>query len=207
MPRVGLLIAVGRSLYERGLTNSTAGNLSQRTENGFIITATNTSLGALTPDDLVRGDAPNASKEWPFHAAIYARRPDVHAIMHLHSPAATALSCLVRPTDRGNSLPVVTPYAILRVGRVPCVEYLKPGSEELARRIGEVCAPEVNAILLQNHGMIALGRSLAHALAVTEELEACAQIWVQTGGRARTLTEAEVEELGFPPGLQRVELL
>lgn len=191
------LIEAGRQLYARGLTGSTAGNLSVRTAHGFTITATNTSLGHLQPEDLVPHDAPNASKEWPFHEGIYARRSDVHAIVHLHSPAATALSCLVAPTDTGNSLPVVTPYAILKVGRVPCVEYLRPGSQRLAQRITEITAADVRAVLLQNHGMISLGATLAQAFAIAEELEACAQIYIATAGRARLLSPQEIAELGY----------
>ena len=201
------LIEAGRLLYERRLTGSSTGNLSVRTADGFLITATNTSLGSLQPEDLVPGQAANASKEAPFHAGIYAERAEVGAIVHLHSPAATALSCLVAPTLTGNSLPVVTPYAILKVGRVPCVEYLRPGSRQLAERSRQACAAaEVKAVLLQNHGMIALGSGLPEAVSIAEELEACAEIFLQTQGRARLLCSDEVAELGYA-GDARVRFL
>ena len=198
----GLLSECGRRFFDRRLAGSTAGNLSHRTDLGYLITATNTSLGSLQPTDFAEfrwataafEDGPRPSKEYPFHQLIYERRSDVQAVVHLHSPAATALSCVVEPTDHGNALPVVTPYAVLRVGRVPCVEYIRPGTQRLAERIADVCLG-VNAILLQNHGAITMGGTLEEAAAVAEELESCAEIYLLTQGRARVLTPGEIAEL------------
>jgi ribulose-5-phosphate 4-epimerase/fuculose-1-phosphate aldolase len=213
------IVAVCRSLFARGYTASTGGNISHRTSQGFLITATNTSFGSLSTNDLVecklggtlvRAGATKPSKELPLHSAIYRNRPDINAVVHLHSPASIAYSCLAEPTAGGNCLPAITPYACLRVGRVPLVPYVRPGSAALAESVGGAAsALEVNAVLMQNHGMTAFGNTLEQAVAVAEELELTLQAWLLTRGHARVLTDNEVEELdsSIQPGTQRPRLL
>lgn len=191
-----------RSLFERGFTVAAGGNLSHRLGDGFLMEATATSLGRLGPTDFVLCDAagaqaepgPAPSKEVPLHAEIYRRRPDAQAIVHLHAASSIALGCMAEPTDTGNVLPAVSVYAALRVGRVPLLEYIQPGTARLAARVGEVCAG-VHALLLSNHGLVTWAPTLDAAVDIAEELEQCARIWLATGGRARVLTEAEVAEL------------
>lgn len=209
-----------RSLFERNYTFSTGGNVSHRWEDGLLMEATNTSFGRLTGDDFAlcdldgapRPGCPQPSKEVPFHAAIYRRRPDVAAVLHLHAPATIAASTLLCPTDHANALPVVTPYAIIRVGRVPLIEYIPPGSPRLGERVGELCVG-VNALVLQNHGLITFAPTLDQAVDIAEELEQTYQIWLSTRGMARILTDDEVAQckplLGatVAPGTQRPELL
>lgn len=193
------MIDHSRSLFERNYTYSTGGNLSHRYEQGFLITATNTSFGRLVPEDFVAcdlqgeplGGSLKPSKEAIFHAAIYRARPEVNAVLHLHSPAAIALSCLAQPTDTGNVIPVVTSGSMTRVGRLPLIEYIPPGAVRLAERIEELCGG-VNAILMQNHGVITYAPTLDQAVDITEELEQNIKVWLMTGGQSRILTDEEL---------------
>jgi ribulose-5-phosphate 4-epimerase/fuculose-1-phosphate aldolase len=189
------------SLYDRGYTVATSGNLSVRCGDVLLVSGTNTSFGTLTPDQIAEctldgepltGVRP--SKEVRFHSVIYRRRPDVGAVVHLHSPYALALALMAEPTDTGNVLPTMLREAVVRVGRLPMVEYVLPGSARLAERVGEVCEG-VNAMLLQSHGQVTFGPDLANAGAIAEELELCARLWFLTGGRGRMLNAAEVAEL------------
>jgi ribulose-5-phosphate 4-epimerase/fuculose-1-phosphate aldolase len=196
------LCAHARSLFARGFTVAAGGNLSHRFGDGFLMEATATSLGRLEPKDFVLCDpagapvepGPPPSKEVALHAEIYRRRPDAQAIVHLHSAAAIALSCTAEPTDTGSALPLVSVYAALRVGRVPLLEFIPPGTAALAARAGQVAAG-VNAILLANHGQVTWAPELDAAVDLAEELEQTARIWVMTGGAARTLGDAELAAL------------
>lgn len=190
-----------KSLYDRGYTLATSGNISVRCGDVLLVTGTNTCFGTLTPDQIaectLEGEPltdVRPSKEARFHSAIYRRRPDVGAVVHLHSPYALALALMAEPTDTGNVLPALTREAVVRVGRLPMVEYVLPGSARLAERIGEVCEG-VNAFLLQSHGQVALGPDLDVAGATAEELELCAKLWFLTGGKGRMLSTAEIAEL------------
>jgi len=196
------LVEQSRSLFARNFTYSTGGNISHRYGDGFLISATNTSFGRLAPADFVgcRLDGEPAdpaarkpSKEAIFHAAIFRRRPDANAIIHLHSAAAIALSCVAEPTDLYNVLPAVTSGSITRVGRVPLIEYIAPGAQRLSDRIEGVCG-DVNAILLQNHGVLAYAPSLDQAVDILEELEQNIKVWLLTGGQARILSNDEVAQ-------------
>lgn len=212
------MVERARSLYERGLTTSTGGNLSHRIGDGFRISGTNTSFGRLRPEEFslcdlagAHLDGPRPSKEAPFHAAVYRRRPDVNAVLHLHSSAAIELGCLAEPTDDGNVLPVVTSGAITRVGRLPLLEYMTPGKPRLAERIEGACGT-VNAILLQNHGVLAFAPTLDQAVDILEELEQNAGVWLRSGGRARLLDDHEMSYstplhgAAIAPGQQRPRL-
>ncbi|HEX2864136.1 MAG TPA: class II aldolase/adducin family protein [Deinococcales bacterium] len=201
------LLAACRQMFERGYTSSTGGNASQRTPAGFLVSATGTSFGRLAPGDLVECDlaglplrqGPAPSKEASFHAAIYRRRPDVRVVMHLHSAAAIALSTLAEPTLDGNCLPVVTSYAATRVGRTPLLPYSPPGSQALAEAVAESCG-EVNAILMQNHGLVTLGGTLDESVDIFEEFEQAAKVWLATLGQARVLDDAELALARPKPG-------
>lgn len=196
------LCAHARSLFARGFTVAAGGNLSHRLGDGFLMEATATSLGRLRPEDFVLCDAagapvepgPPPSKEVALHAEIYRRRPEAGAIVHLHSAGAIGLSCTAEPTDTGSALPLVSVYAALRVGRVPLVEFVPPGTAALASRVGQVCG-DVNAVLLANHGQVTWAPDLDQAVDLAEELEQTARIWLMTGGAARTLGEAELAAL------------
>jgi len=197
------MIDHSRSLFVRNYTYSTGGNLSHRFADGFLITATNTSFGRLAPTDFVYctldgepapGEALKPSKEAAFHAAIFRRRPEVNAVLHLHSPGAIALSAMAEPTDDGNVLPAVTSGSITRVGRLPLLPYIKPGAAELAARVEAACTG-VNGMLLENHGIVTYAPTLDQAVDITEEAEQNVKVWLLSGGTARILTDAEVAEV------------
>ncbi|UBV44265.1 class II aldolase/adducin family protein (plasmid) [Deinococcus taeanensis] len=215
------LAAQARDLYARGLTTSTGGNLSHRAGDGFLVSGTNTAFARQVPEDFARCDAqgagvsgPAPSKEAAFHAAVYRARPGVQAVLHLHAAASLTLSCLARPDERGNVLPVHSSYAVTRVGRVPLLPYDPPGSAALARAVERHC-PDVNALLLQNHGVITWGRSLDEARDILEELEQNVGVWLASRGQARVLSDEELQAAnaraghGAPvqAGTQRPQLL
>jgi ribulose-5-phosphate 4-epimerase/fuculose-1-phosphate aldolase len=195
------IVEVGRSLFARGLSPGTSGNVSARVDGGFLLTPTNASLGTLDPERLslldgdgrhVGGDRP--TKEVWLHLAMYAERPDAQAIVHLHSTHAVAVACLA-DADPADVLPPLTPYYVMRVGRLPLVPYGRPGDDSLAGAVREL-ARDHHALLLANHGPIAAGASLAAAAAAVEEIEETAKLVLLTQGLAtRQLTADQLAEL------------
>jgi ribulose-5-phosphate 4-epimerase/fuculose-1-phosphate aldolase len=198
------LVATGRALAARGLSPGTSGNLSVRLGDGWLATPTNASLGALDPARLSRldaggrhvdGDPP--TKEVPLHLAVYEERPDAQAIVHLHSTHAVAVACL-EDVDPDDVLPPLTPYYVMRVGRLPLVPYGRPGDEALAEAV-RARARESHALLLANHGPLVAGASLAAAAAAAEEIEETAKLVLLLEGLpARRLTAAQIAELRQP---------
>lgn len=181
------IVRWGKSLFDRGLTAGSSGNVSVRTEDGYIATPTNSCLGFLDADRLskldadgnhISGDPP--TKELPLHFAFYEGRPDCRAVVHLHSTYATALSCLA-DVDHADAIPPITPYVVMRVGTVPVVAYTRPGSAEIKPLIAAIVADH-SAALLENHGPIVSGKSLDAAVFAIEELEEAAKLAIITRG-------------------------
>jgi ribulose-5-phosphate 4-epimerase/fuculose-1-phosphate aldolase len=195
------LVRWGKSLFDRGLTPGSSGNLSVRLADGWLFTPTNSCLGFLDADRLSRldadgrhigGDAP--TKELPLHFAFYESRPTARAVVHLHSTHATALSCLA-DVDPDDAIPPITPYVVMRVGRVPVVPYTRPGSADVAPLI-RARAPDHPAILLGNHGPVVAGTTLESAVFAMEELEETARLVLMTRGMAvRHLATQEIADL------------
>jgi 3-dehydro-4-phosphotetronate decarboxylase len=195
------IVRWGKSLFDRGLTAGSSGNISVRTEDGYLATPTNSCLGFLDPDRLSRldtdgrhvsGDAP--TKELPLHFAFYEGRPDCRAVVHLHSTYATALSCLA-DVDATDAIPAITPYVVMRVGQVPVVPYTRPGSADVKPLISAIVANH-SAALLENHGPIVSARSLDAAVFAIEELEEAAKLTVITRGMpVRTLSWDAIHDL------------
>jgi len=195
------LCRLGCSLFERGLTHGSTGNLSIRTEGGFLMTPTGSSLGTLDParlsvldrdGRLLAGDAP--TKEASLHLAMYAARPGDRALVHLHSTHSVAVSIL-DGVDAEDAMPPLTAYYAMRVGRLPLAPYFPPGDPLLADAVGALAAKH-HAILLANHGPVVSGTSLAAAGDAIEELEATAKLWLLVRQeRVRALTREQVEEL------------
>jgi ribulose-5-phosphate 4-epimerase/fuculose-1-phosphate aldolase len=197
------LVEYGESLFVRGYSCGTSGNLSVRLPGGegYLMSPTNVSLGRLTADTISRldadgrhvGGAPPTKEAW-LHMAMYAGRPDDHAVVHLHSTYAAALSCRSDlPAD--DVLPALTPYVIMRVGRVARLAYSRPGDMAPARAI-EQLAGRHRAVLLANHGPVVAGRDLDAAVSAAEELEETARLFFALEGRPhQLLTAAQVEEL------------
>jgi 3-dehydro-4-phosphotetronate decarboxylase len=192
----------GRSLFERGLTAGSSGNISVRlADGGWLTTPTNSSLGFLDPARLSRldaqgrllsGDAP--TKELPLHTALYETRSDAGAIVHLHSTHSVAVSCLA-DIDPHDVLPPLTAYYIMRVGTLPLIPYFPPGDERLAAAVRQVAARHA-AVLLANHGPVVAGKSLDAAVGAIEELEATARLFLMLHGHpVRPLDAEQVEEL------------
>ena len=191
----------GRSMFERGLSFGSAGNLSMRIEGGWLMTPTNVSLGRLDPARLsklddqgkhVGGDAP--TKESLLHLAMYGARRSAGAVVHLHATHSVAVSCLdgIDPED---ALPPITAYYVMRVGKLKLLPYFPPGDPTLAEAVGAVAAKH-SAVLLANHGPIVAGTSLEAAVNAAEELEETAKIFLMLQGRAtRFLTPEQVATL------------
>ena len=190
-----------KSLFDRGLTFGATGNISVRVEDGWLMTPTGSSLGALDPariskldeaGTLVSGDPP--TKEAFLHMAVYECRPRAGSIVHLHSTHSVAVSCL-QSVDPRNVLPPLTAYYVMRVGTLPLIPYFPPGDLDLARAVREM-ASNHHAVLLANHGPVVAGKSLHDAVYATEELEETARLYLAVRGmRTRTLTEDQVTEL------------
>lgn len=195
------IIELGASLFQRGFSVGSAGNISVAMDTGFLMTPTNSSLGRLRADDLSVMDAGwrhvggmRPSKEVVLHQAVYGARPGAAAVVHLHSPAVTAISCLSHPTEA--VIPPLTPYLTMRAGRdIPVVPYFRPGSSEVAASI-MLAAERSPAIILGNHGSIVAGATLEDAVNAAEELEASAALALALHGRrTRLLTSDELDEL------------
>ena len=205
LPLREALVATARRLQAQGHSRGSTGNLSVRASaddavlTSFWITPTGMAAEELQPGDLVRlspqgrvlaGEwAP--SSEWPFHAAIYRTRPDLQAVVHLHSPYATALACLRRGLPAFHYM-----VAVAGGDDVPCTPYHLFGTEALSQAVGAAFA-ERNACLLGNHGLVAGGGSLAHASKVAVEIEALCGIYLQAlaVGEPVLLTKAQMAEV------------
>ena len=192
---------IGESLYERGLAHGSAGNISVKVADGWLMTPTNSCLGRLDParisrlhssGKLVSGDKP--SKEAFLHIAMYEERPQCGAVVHLHSVHSVAVSC-IDGLDEENVFPPITAYAIMQVGRLALVPYFPPGDEALAEAVRAV-AGKHHAVLLANHGPVVGGSSLDAAVNAIEELEQTAKLMLLLQGHpTRYLTPEQVAEL------------
>jgi ribulose-5-phosphate 4-epimerase/fuculose-1-phosphate aldolase len=195
------LVKWGKSLFERGLTAGSSGNMSVRLDDGFLFTPTNSCLGFLEADRLskldpagkhISGDPP--TKELPLHFGFYDQRPASRAVVHLHSTYATALSCL-SDVDPKDAIPPITPYVVMRVGQVPVVPYTRPGSAEVKPMI-DALAADHPAVLLENHGPVVAGASLDAAVFAIEELEEAAKLAVILRGmKVRHLAPEAITDL------------
>jgi ribulose-5-phosphate 4-epimerase/fuculose-1-phosphate aldolase len=197
-----LLVDLAASLFARGYSVGSAGNISVRLDDGYLITPTNSSLGRLDAARLSRldrafrhvgGDKP--SKEVFMHRAVYTARADAGAVVHLHSTQATAVACLP-DVDPANPIPPLTPYFVMRVGRrMPIVGYYRPGDAAMEPAI-HAAAKDARAVLLANHGPVVSGKTLTDAVYAAEELEEAAKLFLLLRAAApRTLTPAQVDDL------------
>jgi 3-dehydro-4-phosphotetronate decarboxylase len=192
----------GASLFQRGLTFGSTGNISvSLPDGGWLMTPTNASLGDLDPARLskigangqhVSGDKP--TKEAFLHRVMYRQRQKCEAVVHLHSTHSVAVSCL-HGLDEHDCLPPITAYYVMRVGRLPLVPYYPPGDESLAAAV-EKLAGTHHAVLLANHGPVVAGSSLENAVYATEELEETAKLFLLLRGSSiRPLTAEQTDDL------------
>jgi ribulose-5-phosphate 4-epimerase/fuculose-1-phosphate aldolase len=195
------ICAIGASIFDRGLTAGSSGNISVRVGDGWLMTPTNASLGRLDParlskldggGRLVSGDPP--TKESFLHRVMYEERARTGAVVHLHSTHSVAISCLAG-LDPEDVLPPITAYYVMRVGRLPLVAYFKPGDLALAEAVRGF-AGRHHAVLLANHGPVVAGADLDAAVNAIEELEETARLYLLLrGAKTRFLTPAQVAEL------------
>ncbi len=193
----------GKSIFDRGLTAGTSGNISVKVVDGWLMTPTNSSLGELDPSSmshlgfdgkLLSGQKP--TKEAFLHRAMYDMREDCAAVVHLHSTHSVAVSCLA-DIDPHNVLPPITAYYAMKIGTLPLIPYFKPGDLKLADAV-RALAGKHHAVLLANHGPVVAGTSLEAAVAAIEELEETAKLFLLLDGhRVRHLTPQQLEELGI----------
>jgi ribulose-5-phosphate 4-epimerase/fuculose-1-phosphate aldolase len=192
---------LARSMFDRGLTHGSTGNISARTDDGgLLVSPTGTSFGRLDPGRLSRfdaqgrhvaGDAP--TKEMPLHTAFYDTRSQTGAVVHLHSCHAVALSMVTDAED--DFLPPLTPYAIMQVGRVTLLPFFRPGDPAMGGAV-RALAGKRSAVMLANHGPVVAGKDVEAACNAIEELEATARLALLTRGlNPRLLTQAQVRDV------------
>jgi ribulose-5-phosphate 4-epimerase/fuculose-1-phosphate aldolase len=199
---------VGRSLFERGYVHATAGNISVRLSDGFLITPTDACLGTLQPDEIAKVDlsgrqvgGPKASKTLKLHERIYRANEDLATptgcVIHTHSTYCVAASFAA--DAREYLLPPITPYFVMKVGRVPLVPYHRPGDPAVADAVAALIAQHarqhspIRAVMLSRLGPNVWHDTPAQAMAVLEELEETAKLWFLA--RPDALPQSAIEEL------------
>ena len=195
------IVGFGKSMFERGLTAGSSGNISVRLDDGWLLTPTNASLGSLDPASLAKldwsgnlltGDKP--SKEAPLHRAVYEERIGAGAIVHLHATHAAAVSCMAG-LQSDECIPPLTAYFVMKIGKLPLVPYFRPGDPAVADAIRGLASKHA-AVLLANHGPVVSGRSLEAAVYAMEELEETAKLFLLLRSCAtRPLDDAQVADL------------
>jgi 3-dehydro-4-phosphotetronate decarboxylase len=195
------ICTLGKSMFDRGLTPGSSGNISVRLDDGWLMTPTNSCLGRLDPATLSKVDAKGnlvsgekQTKESFLHLSMYAERPAACAIVHLHSTHSVAVSCLA-DVDPKQPIPPITAYYVMKIGNLVLLPYYAPGDVTLANAVKEV-AGKHHAILLANHGPIVAGKDLESAVYATEELEETARLYLLLrGNRLKILTAEQAAEL------------
>lgn len=192
---------LARSLFERGLTFGSSGNISLRVDDGWLMTPTGSSLGDLEPERIskldqkgrhISGDAP--TKETFLRTTWYDCRSKAGAVVHLHSTHSVAVSC-PHDIDRANALPPLTACYVMRIGTLPLIPYFAPGDMDLARAVREM-ASDLHAVLLANHGPVVAGTTLQDAIYATEELEETAKLFLALQGmKTSLLTPEQITDL------------
>ncbi|MFI9028261.1 aldolase [Streptomyces sp. NPDC053560] len=201
------IVRVGTSLFDRGYVHASAGNISARVDDCYLITPTDAALGFLQPQRLALVDGggeqlagDRASKTLTLHRRIYAADPTARFVIHTHSTHLVALT-LAGVWSPDDVLPPLTPYYVMKVGHVPLIPYHRPGDPRVAdlvtARIADRAASgtPIRAVLLDRLGPVVWGPDPAAALAVLEELEETARLWLTTGRQPEPLPADAIEEL------------
>ena len=193
---------LAKSLFDRGLTHGSTGNISARTsDGGLLVSPTGTSFGRLDPDRLshfdahgahIAGDAP--TKEMPLHSAFYDMRNTTGAVVHLHACHSVALSMLPG-ADADNFLPPLTPYGIMKLGKVTLLPFFLPGDPAMGEAVRGL-AGKRSAVMLANHGPVVAAKDVEAACNAIEELEDTARLAMMTRGMHPIgLTSTQVNEV------------
>lgn len=193
---------LAKSMFDRGLTGGSTGNISARTEDGgLLVSPTGSSFGRLDPAELSRFDAAGRhiaglkpTKEMPLHSAFYETRKSAGAVVHLHSCHSVAWS-MMPEIDPDNVLPPLTPYAIMKLGKVQLLPFLMPGDAAMGEALRSLGGKR-SAVLLANHGPVVAGKDVEAACNAIEELEETAKLAIMMRGfDARALTPAQVRDV------------
>jgi ribulose-5-phosphate 4-epimerase/fuculose-1-phosphate aldolase len=194
------ICATGASLFQRGYTVGAAGNISARLEDGWLITPTDACLGRLDPAELAKVDAggqwvsgAKPSKTLVLHRGIYGNDGEARAVIHTHSTHLVALT-LAGVWREDEVLPPITPYQVMKVGRIPLIRYRRPGDPQAAAEVAAL-AGQVRGALFERLGPVVWDRSVAPASHVLEELEETARLWLMTHPRPQPLDAAAIDEL------------
>lgn len=194
------ICATGASLFQRGYTVGSAGNISARLEDGWLITPTDACLGLLTPGKIAKVDASGRwiagdqpSKTLALHRMVYDNNPEVHGVVHTHSTYLVKLS-IQGVWSQDDVLPPITPYYVMKVGHIPLIDYHRPGAPEVAQKIQQL-AGKVRGVLLQRLGPVMWENSVSKAACALEELEETAKLWHLAGGNVAPLDLAALQEL------------
>lgn len=194
------ICAVGASLYARGHAVGTAGNISAKLDDGWLITPTDACLGRLDPAQIAKVDRSGQtvsggkpSKTLALHRGIYARNAEAYGIVHTHSTHLVALTLagVWRDTD---VLPPITPYYVMKVGHIPLIRYRRPGDPQVADEVAAL-AGRVRGVLLERLGPVVWAPTVEQASAVLEELEETARLWLMTNPKPEPLDEAALDDL------------
>ncbi|MEX3981152.1 aldolase [Paraburkholderia sp. EG287A] len=194
------ICVTGASLYERGYTVGSAGNISARLDDGWLITPTDACLGRLDPAGIAKVDLDgNAvsggkpSKTLALHRGVYERNREARGIVHTHSTHLVALT-LAGVWSDADVLPPITPYYVMKVGHIPLIRYRRPGDPQVAQQIAAL-AERVRGVLLERLGPVVWERSVSQASYALEELEETARLWLMTNPRPAPLDDTALEEL------------
>ncbi|MGS4918195.1 MULTISPECIES: 3-oxo-tetronate 4-phosphate decarboxylase [Mameliella] len=196
------ICTLAKSMFDRGLTGGSTGNISSRTpDGGLLVSPTGTSFGRLDPARLSRFDAEGRhvdgdrpTKEMPLHSAFYDTRSQAGAVVHLHSCHAVALS-MMPDVDAEDFLPPLTPYGIMQLGRIRLLPFFRPGDPAMGEAVRGL-AGKRSAVMLANHGPVVAGKDVEAACNAIEELEATARLAMLTRGLSpRALSEAQVQDV------------
>jgi ribulose-5-phosphate 4-epimerase/fuculose-1-phosphate aldolase len=194
------ICVTGASLYQRGYTVGSAGNISARLADGWLITPTDVCLGRLDPAEIAKVDhegnhvsGARPSKTLALHRRIYENNADARGVVHTHSTHLVALT-LAGVWSEADVLPPLTPYYVMKVGHVPLIRYSRPGDPQVAAQIAAL-ADSVRAVLLERLGPVVWERSVAQAAYALEELEETARLWLMTDPKPAPLDPAAIEEL------------
>lgn len=194
------ICATGASLYQRGYTVGAAGNISARLPDGWLITPTDACLGRLDPAELAKVDAngqwvsgAKPSKTLVLHRGIYGNDGEARAVIHTHSTHLVALT-LSGVWRENEVLPPITPYQVMKVGRIPLIRYRRPGDPQAAAEVAAL-AGQVRGALFERLGPVVWERSVEQASHVLEELEETARLWLMTHPRPQPLDAAAIDEL------------
>lgn len=194
------ICTVGASLYQRGYTVGAAGNISARLDDGWLITPTDACLGRLDPAGLAKVDLTGnpvsggkPSKTLALHRGIYQADPAARGVVHTHSTHLVALT-LAGVWRQDEVLPPITPYQVMKVGRIPLIPYRRPGDPVAAAQVAALAA-QVRGVLFERLGPVVWERSVSHASHALEELEETARLWLMSEPRPAPLSETAIEEL------------